>query len=248
MSQAPKTTGPVQATEQDVWTEDSEQRFPLGSKVSTADGRVYRYCQNAGTALARGKLTVAAGIVANHEDLAVNTAAIGDKSLTVTLGATGVTENEYAEGYVVVVDDTGEGVAHKIDGHAAADAAAEVVIYLETPIETAFGAATTVTLVKNKYRDVVIATGGTQTDIPVGVPNIAVTADYYFWAQSGGVAAVLTSGTNTATAGEPVTIGEATNGSVSGRDAVAEPLVGIAPATTAPTSGEYNPYLLLIDN
>lgn len=248
MSQAPRTTSHAQAIEQDVWSESSVQLADLGQKVVTPDGRVYRYCQNGGTALAAGKLVVAGTgfeSVDNHADLATNTAAAGDKTVTVTLGATAVTANEYAEGQLVINDDTGEGIAYTIGSHLAASASGDVVINLLEPIKTAFGANTTATLVKNKYRDVVIATGGTQTDVPVGVPNIAVTADYYFWAQTGGACAVLQSGTNTPTKGEPVTIGEATNGTVSGRDSIAEPEVGIGLDTAV--SGEYNPVYLMID-
>lgn len=249
MSQAPKTTSHAQAVEQDVWSESSTPTADLGTKVITPDGRIYRYCQNAGTALDRGKLLVAGtGFlnVDNHADLATNTAAIGDTTVTVTLGGTAVTENEYAGGVLVINDDTGEGISYGIESHPAqSSTTGDVIITLTEPIAVAFAAGTTATLVKSKYRDVVIATGGTQTDVPVGVPNIAVTADYYFWAQTGGICATLQSGTNTPTKGEPVTIGEATNGSVSGRDAVAEPEVGIGLDTA--TSGEYNAVYLMLD-
>jgi hypothetical protein len=246
MSQAPKTTDLI--TEQDVWSISETPKFQLGAIAKTVDGRVYRYAKNGGTALAAGKLTVAgAGFLAqdNHADIAVNTAVKGDESVTVTLGATAATADEYAGGYLVVNDDTGEGISYKISGHAAADSAASLVVNLEDPIQVAFAANTTVTLTKNKYSEVVIATGGTQTDVPTGVPNVAVTASYYCWLQTGGVCAVLQSGTNTPTKGEPVTIGEATNGTVSGRDAIAEPLVGIGLDTA--TSGEYNPVYLKLD-
>lgn len=246
---SPKTTSHTQAVVQDVWATSATPENILGSKVITNDGRIYRYVLNGATELAPGKLTIApAGFEAvdNHADLATNTAAIGDTTVTVTLGGTAVTANEYAGGQLVINDDTGEGISYGIDSHPAqSSTTGDVVITLSEPILVAFGAGTTATLVKNKFNGVVIATGGTQTSVPVGVPNVTIPADYYGWVQTGGTCAVLQSGTNTPTKGEPVTIGEATNGSVSGRDSIAEPEVGIGLDTA--TSGEYNPVHLMID-
>lgn len=222
----------------------------LGAKGVAADGRIYRYGQAASTGIATGKLCVAPAITTNHEDNAFASAGVvGATVLSITVGATEVAANEYVEGYLVVVDDTGEGHTHKIVRHETSTSGGEAVEFeIAGPgLAEATTTSTTVTLVRNPYKDVVIATGGTQTDIPVGVTPVAFAADEYGWFQTGGYAAVLTSGTNTATAGEPVTIGEATNGTVSGRDAVAEPLVGIAATTVNATNGEHNVYYLLID-
>ena len=233
-----------------TYEQSSTPLHQLGTKGITADGRIFRYTQAAGTGIATGKLCVAPRITTNHEDIAFATAGVvGDKSISITLGATAVTANEYDEGYVVIVDDTGEGHTHEIVRHGVSASGSEAItIDLKTPLVAATTTSTTVTLVRNNHRDVIIAVGGTQTDIPVGVTPIAVTADYYFWAQTGGWASLLSSGTNTCTAGEPATIGEATDGSVSGRDSVAEPLVGIAGTTVNATSGEHNAYFLMMDN
>ena len=240
---APKTFEMV--TEQDIWSESEQPRFQLGMLAQTPDGRKYRYCKNGAAALLKGKLLVSVLSEDNHSDIAVNTAEIGDTSVTVTLGATAVLANQYSEGLLVVNDDTGEGIAYGIKSHPASDGSEDIIVELTEPIAIAFVAGTTVSLVENRYRDLVIATGGTQTDAPAGVPNIDVTAAYYFWAQVRGTCAVLMSATNNPTKGEPCTIGEATDGSVSGRDAVAEPLVGISLDTSV--SAEYNPVDLKLE-
>lgn len=221
----------------------------LGTKGYSADGRIFRYGQAAGTEIATGVLCVSPAITANHEDIAFQAAgAVGDKVVTITLGATAVTGNEYEEGYLLIVDDAGEGYTHLIERAPATASAGDIELRITPGLQVATTTSTTVTLVRNPYRDVVIATGGTQTSIPVGVSPRVMTADNYGWFQTGGWATVLMSGTNTPTAGEPVTIGEATNGSVSGRDAVAEPLVGIAQETTNPASGEHNGVFLTLDS
>lgn len=232
----------------DPYSVDSIPTQDLGTKGVAPDGRIFRYGNVGGTQIAAGKLCVSPAMTANHEDIAfASAAAIGDKSVSITIGATAITANEYDEGFLLVIDDTGEGYTHKIVSCPTTDGSAAISISITPGIQVATTTSTTVALLRNPYRDVVIATGGTQTSIPVGVSPIVMTASYYGWFQTGGWAAVLSSGTNTATAGEPVTIGEATDGSVSGRDSVAEPLVGIAQETTAATSGEHNAYYLMID-
>lgn len=233
----------------DPYSIDTVPRHQVGVKGVASDGRVFRYSFAGASDIVTAVLCVAADITTNHEDIAFATAgSIGDTVHSITVGATAVAANEYVGGYMVIIDDTGEGYSHLITAHDASSAGSENInVYTKPGLQVATTTSTTVTLVRNPYRAVVIATGGTQTDVPVGVTPRAITASNYFWLQTGGIASILTSGTNTATAGEPITIGEATNGSVSGRDAVAEPFVGHALTGVAPTSGEHNPYFLELD-
>src|SRR3990167_4708035 len=238
-------SGPIQIFAQDVFVESATPTHPVGTKAITSDGRTWRYAKNASTALTTGVLCVQADLSANHEDVPFQTAGvIGDTSIALTIATTSVAANEYVDGYAVVIDDTGEGRAHLITAHGTGTGT--VTFYIKPGLLLATTTSTTVCLVRNPWMDVVI-NDSTQTDLPAGVTPMAITADYYFWIQTGGVTAVLASGTNTPTAGSPVTIGEATNGAVSGRDAVAEPLVGQALTSVAPTSGEYGPVFLTID-
>lgn len=226
---------------------DTETRAILGTLAVDPDGRTHRYGQLAGTAVGTSRLCVKAAITANHEDIAFQTAGVvGDSSASISVGATDIVANEYDDGFLVIIDDAGEGYVHRITRHGVNSGAATVVFGITPNLQVATTTATTVTLVRNEWRDLVIATGGTQTDIPAGITVVAMAADEFGFFGVAGVFPCLTSGTNTATAGEPVTIGEATNGSLSGRDAVAEPLVGYAPTGVAPTSGENNPYYVSI--
>ena len=242
----PKTTSYPSAVEQDVWAISEDPRANLGEKVVTPDGREYRYAKNGGTALNPGQLIIAADAVSNHDNLAVNTAEVGDTTLTVTLGATAVTANQYVGGYAVVNDDTGEGIAYKIIAHPTSDGSEAIAITLEDPIKVAFADATTVTLIANKYSGLIIS-DGTQTDTPVGVPNVAVTADYYFWVQTKGLCPVLVDGSTQPTPGQPVTIGNATSGAVEVKNAVGEPTVGQALKGQTYTAGEYEPVYLSLE-
>ena len=221
---------------------------PLGSKGITADGRIFRYAKAGSTNIATGKLCIAADIVANHEDRAFATAgAVGDTSVSISIGGTAITANQYDEGYLAIIDDTGEGHVHKIISHGTSSAGSENVTFFISPgLEEATTTSTTVTLIRNLYSGVLIS-DGSQADIPVGVTPIALTGDNYGWLQTGGIASVLTDTGAQATQGHPVTIGGTSSGGLTEHDAATEPIVGYAPVGVAPTSGEHNPYFLTLD-
>ena len=240
----PKTTGFAEAIEQDVHATSTVARAKLGEKVHTADGRTYRYAKAAGTALDAGKLAVAATLVANHTNIAVAAAAdIGATQITVTLGATAATVNQYTEGFVTISDAAGEGIAYKIASHGAADASADLVLNLEDPIRVALTTSSEVILTYNLFDNVVISAID-QADAAVGVPNVAVGADEYFWAQTGGLCAVLAD--EAAAAGNALTIGSSTAGSVEVLDGIGEQQIGVAVAALVDT--EYRVTKLTIDS
>ena len=223
--------------------EDStDQKHPLGSTGVTDDGRTYRYAQAAGTALNPGQIQVASDIETQHEDLAVNTFSVGDKTITVTLGSTAIVGNEYQEGFVFIINDTGEGIAYAIANAPVSDASADVIITLDEPIAVAAVAATTVTLYRNRYRDIVVSDTN-QTDLVVGVPNVTIAADSYGWIQTGGPCSILVDSNDT-TAGQPITNGNAVAGAVETRNGATEQYLGMQPVGANSDAGEYGVYEL----
>lgn len=124
-----------------------------GAKFDAADGREFVIVQNGGTAIPAGRLVQGpAQIGANHTNLVTSTAAIGATQVTVTLGGTLATANQYAGGYLVFNAGTGAGQTLKIQGHPAGTASGTVVLTLEDPIQVATLAADTKsTLVLNPY-------------------------------------------------------------------------------------------------
>jgi hypothetical protein len=110
----------------------------VGTKFRTADYREFVLIQNGGTALPSGVLVQGpVSIGANHTGLTVATAAIGSKTLTVTLGATAVTANQYAGGLIVISAGTGIGQTLKIASHPAAALSTSVVLTLEDALSVA---------------------------------------------------------------------------------------------------------------
>ncbi len=109
-----------------------------GAKFDTSDGREFVLIQNAGVALASGNLIQGpVKIGANHQGLTTATAAIGATQITVTLGGTAVTANQYQGGFVVFNAGTGIGQTLRIASHPAATSSATCVLTLEDPLAVA---------------------------------------------------------------------------------------------------------------
>ena len=184
----------TQMFRQTVLSTSADQKEELGTLRILNDGRKFRYAKNGASALVAGNAVMAPAVVANHVELAVAAAAAtGSKSVTVTLGGTAVTQNQYAGGFLQINKEAGIGHQYKILSHPAADAAANVVLTLEDPIVDALTTSSEASLIANPYAAVVVTTGA--TCIPVGVAPCDVAANAYFWSQTGGVACVETNGT-----------------------------------------------------
>lgn len=128
-----------------------------GSRYDTSDGREFVLVQNAGTALVAGKLVQGPADIANHIGTAVTAftaySANGNQpaQVTLTLGGTLVTANQYAGGYMVVQTGTGIGQTLKIASHPAANASASLLVTLEDSPAVSLDATSTVGMFANPY-------------------------------------------------------------------------------------------------
>lgn len=194
-------SGPIQIQSNDWGVISSAQNQPLGSKAETVDGREFKYGLAGASNLAIGKLAQQAAVVANHQNISVAAAAAaGATQVTVTLGATAATANQYAGGYLNVIDVAGAGATYLIAGHPAASSSGSLVVSLAEPITTALTTSSKANLTTNPYASMVISATTTISYI-TGVPGIAVTAAFYGWFQTRGVASVLSDGAVTAGVG-----------------------------------------------
>jgi hypothetical protein len=237
------TTGP-QAISQGLYEESSVQMMDLGAKVVENDGSEYRYVKAGALALVAGRLYDGSATVANHTNINVQAAAVaGATSVSVTLGATAATANQYADGWMIVNDFDGEGFTYRIVSHASNAGSGTLVLTLdpETPIVTAFTTNSQVTLIANQYNGVVIH-AQSETGIPVGVAMKQITALYYGWIKTRGVVSVLSDG-SPAAIGQGVSASTTTDGCVTLGTGALSP-VGYALAQGVST--EENPVFLTI--
>jgi len=221
----------------------ASKELPIGTLGQTPDGRCYRYAQAGAADLAPGKLAVAATVVANHQNMAVAAAAaVGATSVTVTLGATAATADYYADGFLTINDAAGEGISYRVKSHPAHAGSGSLVVELYDPIKVALTTSSEASLDKNPWSAAVISVTD-QADMPVGIPNVTITAAYYGWLQTKGVCSAFAD--ESITAGLAVTTGTGVAGALEAIDGAGEPLVGVA--LVAGVDDEYRAVSLMID-
>lgn len=171
----------------------------VGTKFETSDGRELTFVLNGASAIAAGLLVQDAAIVANHQNIAVtaftaysNNGNVPAK-VTVTLGATAATANQYAGGFVVVNDANGEGQTLRIASHPAADASASLVITLEESPTVALTTSSEVCLLPAHGKDVIVQPT-TVTGAQVGVTLYALPIASYGFVVSRGIVSCLAGG------------------------------------------------------
>ena len=99
---------------QDVTETSPAKREAVGALRITADGRKFRYAKAGQAALTAGTLGLAPTAVSEHQHLAANPAAVGDRVLSLTVGAEPVMENAYEDGFLQVADSDGKGRQYRI--------------------------------------------------------------------------------------------------------------------------------------
>jgi hypothetical protein len=194
----------------------------LGTRMRTRDGRTFHFCRMGAVAGVAGSLYQASAPVANHLALTPSAAAVGATAITLTLGATAATQNQYAEGWLQVDTTPGNGIMYGIDSHLAIALSTAGVINLakDDAIQVALTTASRLGLIANPFADIII-TPTTRTGLIVGVPLFAIPIGQYGWVQTWGPCPVLINGTPAVTA--PVVNGATTAGTVDVWTAAAQP-------------------------
>lgn len=220
---------------------DPELTTLLGSRWDLEDGREVKLILAGASNLSAGQLMTAPAWIANHQNCAVTaTQAYSNNgntpaTVTLTLGATAVTANQYRGGYLVVNDNTGQGQTLKIASHPAANASASLVVTLEDAPNTALDTTSEVCLVASPCNGVIVS-DASNLQQPVGVTLYPITAAYYGFIMSKGVVSCLNDGA--LTTGSAVSASNAVAGAVE-NGVIAQGFVGFAIQTGVDT--EYRP-------
>ena len=243
-------TGPLalQANGTFQTSTDASLETLLGSRWDLSDGREVRLGQVAsGTTVVPGKIYQSAAVIADHQNLATTAvqaySANGNvpAKVTATLGSTAVTANQYAGGFLIVNDATGEGQTLKIASHPAADAAATCAFTLEDGPTTALVAATSEVSLQPADGNAVIIMPTTATGAVFGASLYNVAASAYAFFVTKGVTSVL--GDGTLTIGSAVSCSNAVAGAVE-NGVIAQGFVGTCAYTGVDT--EYRAVILNI--
>lgn len=171
----------------------------VGTRFDTSDGRELMLVKAGAVAVVPGKLYQDAALVANHQNLAVtaytaysNNGNVPAK-VTVTLGATAATANQYAGGFLVVNDNNGEGQTLRIASHPAADSAGSLAVTLEDGPTTAITTASEVCLIPPHGKDIIV-TPTTLTGALAGVALYNIAAEAYGFVTTKGLTSCLADG------------------------------------------------------
>lgn len=194
---------------QDIYETSETQKHALDSLLVYPDGRAFRYAKNGAVALSKALMTQAAALETKcTEELQTTSGAnveIGDVEIIVdiTTGSS-LAENAYANGHLVVNKSTGLGDYYKVVASKLVTGDdTKLRLLLETPIRTALGGTSEITLVASK-RSAVIVFPTTATGSAAGVPLVDVAIGYYFWAQVKGACPGIVDAGDTIVVGEPV--------------------------------------------
>jgi len=153
-----------------------------------ADGRKFRYTQAGAVALVAGGMTHAPVplVHADMLDKACPTASIGDTSITLTIVAP--TPNTFAAdyfrgGYLLINDHLVQYPIISSSAIAATDTTVD--LQLGEPLHVALTSSYHFNLAPSPWRYVIVSSAINY--LPTGVPQVAVTALYYCWLQTGGI-------------------------------------------------------------
>jgi hypothetical protein len=225
-------------TATDIATVTPSKQDSLGAVGQTSDGRRYRYAGFGGTAtINAGAVVVAAAKTANSNNLAIavqqaSNLAIGSRVLVVTNGATAVTQDQFADGFVEVISTSGA-YAVRIEGNTAASAGGAITLQLAAAglVGPVVAGTDTVNLTASPYAAAVPST--TQSAV-VGVtaaqvPNTASVSNFG-WVQVGGHAVVAAS---SAVKGQVFTQDSVTAGNIKTASAFTDADLGFAKESAA---------------
>lgn len=236
----------IQLEAQDIYETSTTKMHKLGTKARTADGRVFRYALAGATNLATGKLMISPAKVTNHTNIAVAAAAaIGATQVSVTLGATAATADQYIDGWLAVIDSTGASQMRQISGHAAIGSGGTGTINLTEPLTVALTTSSKVSLVTNPWANVIVHDHSAVAFFACGWTQTAVTAANYCWLQTGGMASVLSDGV--IGKGSGAIISDAVDGAIE-VEVAGTVTQRVATAVEATVDAKYYPVYLLLDN
>ena len=203
--------------EKDTYETGTFQQYPLGQKLVTPDGSIFRYVEMGTTLGVANNLYQAEAPTANwlSQALATTAMASGDATITFTPGATAIAVDELAGGTVLVEETDDLGHIYRIKSNTVSAGSAPCVLTLEdgvtVKVAIAIAAGNVLTALKNPWKDVIIHPSPA-TAIPIGIPRVVIAANAYGWVCTHGLASCLINGVTVIN--EPVVPSNAVDGSV----------------------------------
>ena len=184
----------VVAAGQDQFLSSATPRAGIGTRIATADGRVFRYAR-ASSALVVGAVCQGPATLPLHLGNTPPVVSAGAFAFVYTPGAIGCVANYYADGMLQVDTNPGAGYAYTVSGHDAIVSGTPFMLMLKDPIQVGLTGTSRVGLIPNLYSSVLQMPTTTATGLIAGVAISPIAANEYGWLQTWGLCSVLIAGT-----------------------------------------------------
>ena len=198
--------GPGSEPKQSVFETSATQKHRLGARYIDGD-RTFRYAKNSSAGTLGKALMNQTQVIETKTAAIVQTGhawGVGDISGTalVTTGGT-FTDNEFTDGWFLANKIAAVGDIYRIMASKIQSTDTIMDLELETGIRTAISVTTEVTLVPNRFMDVVVFPAA-HTGYAAGVGLVDIAASYYGWLQTAGPAPLIVDTTETVVIGDTV--------------------------------------------
>ncbi len=227
----------------------------LGVRSVTGDGREFRYIQAGASALIAGQLVQAAGPQSNYVDVTAIAVAAGATTATLTVSTgTAVVANQFSGGYYQTYGTVANGGGQnlKISSNTAVSASGtSITLTLEEGPSVAITTSATVNIIPPAYTGIIqVPSTVTGKIAGIALPVIpdasttlnGLTALFYGWVQTKGIANALISGTPAIGTG----LSAPNSGTAGALQVTAATLMDIATNLKTGVDGRYGPVDLLI--
>lgn len=191
------------------WYEQSATQYYLpGTLLVYGDGRKFRYAKDSGSGTTKGYVQAGASqeakIIAETQSTSGGSVEIGDQEIIVDITtASSLPDDDLSQGKLTVDTGTAIGDSYKILSNKVTSTDTLMRVLLETPILTAWSTDTVVDMVRNPWYKTLTFPTSSHGNMAAGVAPITVTASYWYWAQTGGLASVIQDAGDTIVVGEP---------------------------------------------
>ena len=181
-------------TVQDTYVTSATQNYALGTIRETSDGRRFRYARAGASPITRALMQQTAVADTKFIDITqtghAQVAAATSITVLCTTGS-GVAANYFAGGMLVVTTGTNAGDLYRIVSSALENTDTLLDLVLAEPLRNAIAATDKVAIFPNRWQATVVVPTTTATAAIAGVPLVDVAANYYYWAQTRGVAPLI---------------------------------------------------------
>lgn len=177
-----------------VYETGTESLYPVGQKLVTPSGSIFRYTKLGELGVAN-KLYQSEVPKTNWITQAATTAlVVGDTTIAFTDGGTSYGANDFVGGTLLAEETADLGHIYPIASHPLSSGSAEVIFTLVKGVTVqnavAVIADNVLTLLKNPWKDVIIHPA-VPTAMVVGIPRIVIASGAYGWMQTRGVASCV---------------------------------------------------------